>query len=128
MNIPLSSVDSSNDRDYITIINELVLPIMKQFKPELIIVCVDFCIQKLIASCYTWIIGQLNIISNSQLAVALDGNLSCIASRIFYIQTVLCVLIDRLSSINNDKWETKVDINIHVRRRIDLIKEKYKQY
>ncbi|CAF3772568.1 unnamed protein product [Rotaria sordida] len=42
MNIPLSSIDKINDTDYIYIINELVLPITKIFKPELIIVCVDF--------------------------------------------------------------------------------------
>ncbi|CAF1029841.1 unnamed protein product [Rotaria sp. Silwood1] len=128
MNIPLASIDTINDTDYICIINELVLPITKIFKPELIIVCVDFHIQQLTELCYAWIIEQLSMISSSNLVVALDGNLSCISSRTSYIQTILSVLIGKLSLINNDKWKNNTDVNSDVRKKIDLVKQEHKKY
>ncbi|CAF3944222.1 unnamed protein product, partial [Rotaria sordida] len=124
----LSSIDKINDTDYIYIINELVLPITKIFKPELIIVCVDFHIQQLTEQCYAWIIEQLSMISSSKLVVALDGDLSCISSRTSYVQTVLSALIGKLSLINNDKWKNNTDINSDVRQKIDLVKQEHKKY
>ena len=128
MNIPLSSFDKIQNMDYVSIMNELILPIAKEFKPELIIVCVDFHIQQLTALCYAWIIEQLSTISNSKLVVALDGDLSNISSKTSYVQTVLSVLIGKLSVINNDEWKNTTDINVDVRQKIDLVKEKHKQY
>jgi len=128
MNIPLSSINKIHDRDYISIMNELIIPVAKEFKPELIVVCVDFRIEQLTALCYAWIIEQLSTISNSKLVVALDGDLSCISTKIPYVQTVLSVLIGQLSVIDNDDWKNSTDINADVRQKIDLIKETHKQY
>jgi acetoin utilization deacetylase AcuC-like enzyme len=128
MNIPLSSIDKINDKDYVNIMNELILPITKEFQPELIIVCVDFHIENLTTLSYAWIIEQLSMINNSKLVVALDGDLSCISLKTSYVETVLSVLIGKLSVINNDEWKNNSDINIDVRQKIDLIKEKHKQY
>jgi acetoin utilization deacetylase AcuC-like enzyme len=127
MNIPLASIDEINDQDYINIINELILPIIKEYQPELILVCVDFHIQNLTTLCYAWIIEQLTIVTNSKLVVALDGDLSNISSKISYVQTVLSVLIGKLSLINYDEWKTNT-INMDTRQKIDLIKGKHKQY
>jgi acetoin utilization deacetylase AcuC-like enzyme len=128
MNIPLLSFDNINDKDYINIFNELILPITKEFQPELIIICVDFHIENLTELCYAWIAEQLNIIDNSKLVVVLDGDLSCMSSKISYVQTILSILIGKLSVINNDEWKNTSNINIDVRQKIDLIKEKHKQY
>jgi len=128
MNIPLLSIDKINDIDYMNIMNELILPITKEFQPELIIVCVDFHIENLTTLFYAWFIEQLNTIDNSKLVVTLDGDLSSISSKISYIETVLSVLTGKLSVINNDEWKMNSDINNDVRQKIDLIKEKYKQY
>jgi len=128
INIPLSCFDKINDKDYIYIMNELILPITKEFQPELIIVCVDFHIENLTELFYGWIIEKLNMIDNSKLVVALDGNLSCISSKSSYVQTVLSVLIGKLSLIDNDEWKNTSDINIDVRQKIDLIKGQHKQY
>jgi acetoin utilization deacetylase AcuC-like enzyme len=128
MNIPLSSINKIHDRDYVSIMNELIIPVAKEFKPELIIVCVDFHLEQLTALCYAWIIEQLSTISNSKLVVALDGDLSCISTKIPYVQTVLSVLIGQLSVIDNDDWKNSTDINVDVRQKIDLIKETHKQY
>ncbi|CAF1326074.1 unnamed protein product [Adineta steineri] len=129
MNIPLASIDKINDKDYITIINELILPVIDEFKPELIIVCVDFQIQQLTTSCYAWIIEKLNTINNSKLVVALDGDLSNISSKSTYVQTVLSILIGKLSVINNDEWKTNhTNINNDVRQKIDFVKEKHQKY
>jgi acetoin utilization deacetylase AcuC-like enzyme len=127
MNIPLASIDQINDQDYMNIITELILPITKEFQPELILVCVDFHIQNLTTLCYAWIIEQLNMIPNSKLVVALDGNLSNISSKTSYVHTVLSVLIGKLSLINNDEWKMST-INMDIRQKIDLIKAKHKQY
>ncbi|CAF2134141.1 unnamed protein product [Rotaria magnacalcarata] len=128
MNIPLSSIDSIDDSDYITIINELVLPITRAFKPELIVVCVDFHVQTLTPLCYAWIIEQLSMISNSKVVVALDGNLASVSSRVTYVQTVLSVLIGKLSSINNDKWKNNINIHGDVRQKIDLVRQEHKKF
>jgi hypothetical protein len=109
------------------IITELILPITKEYQPELILVCVDFHIQNLTTLCYAWIIEQLNMIPNSKLVVALDGNLSNISSKTSYVHTVLSVLIGKLSLINNDEWKMST-INMDIRQKIDLIKAKHKQY
>jgi acetoin utilization deacetylase AcuC-like enzyme len=127
MNIPLTSIDDINDQDYMNVITELILPIVKQYQPELILVCVDFHIQNLTALCYGWIIEQLTTINNSKLVVALDGDLSDISSKTSYVQTVLSVLIGKLSSINHDQWKMDT-INMDTRQKIDLIKGKHKQY
>jgi acetoin utilization deacetylase AcuC-like enzyme len=127
MNIPLASIDQINDQDYMNIITELILPITKEYQPELILVCVDFHIQNLTTLCYAWIIEQLNMIPNSKLVVALDGNLSNISSKTSYVHTVLSVLIGKLSLINNDEWKMST-INMDIRQKIDLIKAKHKQY
>lgn len=128
INIPLLSLDEINDQDYIKIFNEIILPITNEFQPELIIICVDFCIEKLTALCYAWIIEQLGMIKNSKVVVALDGDLSCIPSKISYVQTVLSVLIGKLSVINNDIWKNLSHINMDVQQKLDLIKDKHKQY
>lgn len=128
MNIPLSSLNKIHDKDYMTIMKELVLPTAIEFKPELIVVCVDFHIKNLSELCYAWIIEQLSMISKSKLVVALDGNLSCINSSANYVQTVLSILIGKLSVVNNEKWKTNTDINSEVREKINLIKEEHKKY
>ena len=128
MNIPLSSTNTINDQDYINIMNELILPIAKEFQPELIVICVDFHIENLTALCYAWIIEQLGTINNSKLVVALDGDLSCVPSKISYVQTILSVLIGKFTVINNDELKNSSDRNLDVCQKISLLKEKHKQY
>lgn len=128
INIPLLSLNDLTDHDYLTIFNEIILPITKEFQPELIVICLDFQIEKLTTLFYAWIIEQLSIINNSKLVIALDGNLSCISSKNSYIETVLSVLIGKLSFINNDQWKNLNDIDKDVCEKINLIKTKHKQY
>ena len=129
MNIPLASADQINDQDYTQIISELILPIAKEYQPELILVCVDFHHPNLTTSCYAWIIEQLNKLTDGKLVVTLDGNLSDISTKISYVQTLLSILIGKLSVINNDEWKNPSNnTDADVRRKIDLIKENHKQY
>jgi hypothetical protein len=60
--------------------------------------------------------------------VALDGDLSCISSKISYVQTILSVLIGKFTVINNDELKNSSDRNLDVCQKICLLKEKHKQY
>ncbi|UJR30750.1 hypothetical protein I4U23_018270 [Adineta vaga] len=128
MNIPLACFNQSTDNDYRHLMNELILPIVNEFQPELIVVCVDFHLQNITTLCYAWIIEQFNKIDSSKLVIALDGNLSNISSKSTYVQTILSVLIGKLSEITNEEWNNDNDINIDVRQKIDLVKQKHKHY
>ena len=126
MNIPLVGLEQMNDHDYRQITNELILPLVNEYQPQLIVVCVDFHLENVSTLFYAWLIEQLNSIQNSKLVVALDGNLSNISSKMSYFQTILSALIGKYS-LNNHQWQTVITSE-DIRRKIDLIKSKYKQY
>ncbi|CAF1055661.1 unnamed protein product [Adineta ricciae] len=127
MNIPLACFDRAYDKDYETIMKELILPIVKEFQPELIVVCVDFELPHITASCYAWIIEQFRRIDQSKLVVALDGDLSNVSSKSAYVQKVLSVLIGKSSEISDDEWKNS-GVNKDVLHKIDLIKQKHQHY
>ena len=128
MNIPLASLDTMTDKDYVDLMNELVLPLGKEFQPELIVVCVDFHLQQLTEKCYAWIVEQLTALGDGKLVVISDGNLSCLPSKSSYVQTVLSVLLGKLSVLDEPEWSEQRAMHSDVRQKIDLVKEIHRKY
>lgn len=126
MNIPFVSIEQMTDHDYQQLTNELIVPLVNEYQPQLIIVCVDFHLENVSALYYAWLIEQLNSITNSKLVVALDGNLSNISSKMSYFQMILSILI-RKFSLNNHQWQN-ITTREDIRDKINLIKTEYKQY
>ena len=128
MNLPLASLDSVTNQDYIVIMHELVLPFAREFQPDLIVVAVDFQVPQLTDECYGWFIEKLSTVDNSKLVVVLDGDLSSVTSKASSIQTVLAVLLGQVSMSNDDRWEISGSVQSDVRQKIDFVKEKHQRY
>ena len=128
INLPLASLDTASNQDYVQIMNELILPLAEEFQPELIVVAVDFQVPQLTDECYGRLIEQLSNVNNSKLVVVLDGDPSSIASKSSYVRTVLNVLLGQVSTSNDDQWRVSEQIQSDVRQKVDLLKEKHRRY
>ena len=129
MNIPLISIEQLTDDDYMKLLNELILPICHCYQPELIILCVDFHNERVSSLCYAWIVEQLNLIDNSKLVVTFDGNLSSISTKYSYIETIISILIGKLSVLNQSLvQQNNPSNNLDIEEKINLIKRNFQQY
>lgn len=130
MNIPLASFDQLTDTDYVAVINELVLPICREYRPELIVIAVDFHIPQLTTECYGWIVEQLSHVIPTKLVVVCDGDLDSIQTKTGHAQIVLGVLLGQISFKDSDRWKWMLqgDIQNEVQHKIQLLKDEHSKY
>ncbi|CAF1419749.1 unnamed protein product [Didymodactylos carnosus] len=139
INIPwiiTKTFSTITDVEYIAAMNEIIMPIAREFDPDLVLVCGSFVNsyneQKLLISMttdlYSWITQQLCQLANGKVIFVLDGECNGDPT---CIESILKVLLDKNDDKNNRTIIMKSNadhINYLARKSINIVKDYQKQY
>ncbi len=132
LNIPLPA--GTGDADYLKAIDEIVLPVLKQFKPELMLVSAGYDAHvsdmiggmNLSTSCYYRISELLKKNFGGGIVFSLEGgyNLDALAECVY---AALAPLFGLEFEAEESKHEDK-EISVYARKRIEEVKKELKDY